>query len=218
MKKTTMLLTMLLIAAVTFAKDIKTVVVTTMPQMHCESCETKIKGNLRFEKGIKSVETNIDDQAVTIQYDADKTNEEAIMKAFGKFGYQASKKEAAQKECEKKECNGKHECSEKKECNGKHECSEKKECDGKHECSEKKECDKNADCDKKACGEKKECCGKCQKAEGEAKADCCKDKKECGKHECAEKKECNGKQECAGKCEKKCEGADKKCEGKCEKH
>jgi copper chaperone CopZ len=194
MKKTTMLLTMLLIAAVTFAKDIKTVVVTTMPQMHCESCETKIKGNLRFEKGIKSVETNIDDQAVTIQYDADKTNEEAIMKAFGKFGYQASKKEAAQKECEKKECNG------------------------KHECSEKKECDKNADCDKKACGEKKECCGKCQKAEGEAKADCCKDKKECGKHECAEKKECNGKQECAGKCEKKCEGADKKCEGKCEKH
>jgi copper chaperone CopZ len=194
MKKTTMLLTMLLIAAVTFAKDIKTVVVTTMPQMHCESCETKIKGNLRFEKGIKSVETNIDDQAVTIQYDADKTNEEAIMKAFGKFGYQASKKEAAQKECEKKEC------------------------DGKHECSEKKECDKNADCDKKACGEKKECCGKCQKAEGEAKADCCKDKKECGKHECAEKKECNGKQECAGKCEKKCEGADKKCEGKCEKH
>ncbi len=194
MKKTTMLLTMLLIAAVTFAKDIKTVVVTTMPQMHCESCETKIKGNLRFEKGIKSVETNIDDQAVTIQYDADKTNEEAIMKAFGKFGYQASKKEVAQKECEKKECNG------------------------KHECSEKKECDKNADCDKKACGEKKECCGKCQKAEGEAKADCCKDKKECGKHECAEKKECNGKQECAGKCEKKCEGADKKCEGKCEKH
>lgn len=195
MKKTTMLLTMLLIAAVTFAKDIKTVVVTTMPQMHCESCETKIKGNLRFEKGIKSVETNIDNQAVTIQYDADKTNEEAIMKAFGKFGYQASKKEAAQKECEKKEC------------------------DGKHECSEKKECDKNADCgNNKACGEKKECCGKCQKAEGEAKADCCKDKKECGKHECAEKKECNGKQECAGKCEKKCEGADKKCEGKCEKH
>ena len=190
MKKTTMLLTMLLIAAVTFAKDIKTVVVTTMPQMHCESCETKIKGNLRFEKGIKSVETNIDDQAVTIQYDADKTNEEAIMKAFGKFGYQASKKEAAQKECEKKECNG------------------------KHECSEKKECDKNADCgNNKACGEKKECCGKCQKAEGEAKAGCCKDKKECG----AQKK-CNGKQECAGKCEKKCEGADKKCEGKCEKH
>lgn len=201
MKKTTMLLTMLLIAAVTFAKDIKTVVVTTMPQMHCESCETKIKGNLRFEKGIKSVETNIDDQAVTIQYDADKTTEEAIMKAFGKFGYQASKKEAAQKECEKKECNGKHECSEKKECDKNADCGNNKAC------GEKKECGKNADCDNKACGEKKECSGKCQKAEGEAKADCCKDKKECG-----------AQKECCGKCEKKCEGADKKCEGKCEKH
>lgn len=99
MKKTTLLLTMLLMAAVTFAKDIKTVVFTTQPQMHCESCENKIKGNLRFEKGIKNIETNVDEQAVTIQYDADKTNEEAIMKAFGKIGYQATKKEAfAQKE------------------------------------------------------------------------------------------------------------------------
>ena len=89
MKKTTMLLTMLLIAAVTFAKDIKTVVVTTMPQMHCESCETKIKGNLRFEKGIKSVETNIDDQAVTIQYDADKTTIADIIKGFEKIKYEA---------------------------------------------------------------------------------------------------------------------------------
>ena len=195
MKKTTMLLTMLLIAAVTFAKDIKTVVVTTLPQMHCESCETKIKGNLRFEKGIKSVETNIDDQAVTIQYDADKTNEEAIMKAFGKFGYQASKKEASQKECDKKECAQKKECAgEMKGCAGHKECGEKKACGEKKDCckdkkecaGEMKECAGHKECgEKKACGEKKECCGKCQhKAEGAAKADCCKDKKEC-----AEKKQ-----------------------------
>lgn len=199
MKKSMMMLTMLLVACVTFAKDIKTVVLTTMPQMHCESCENKIKGNLRFEKGIKSVETNIDDQAVTIQYDADKTNEEAIMKAFGKFGYQASKKEAAQKECEKKECD-KKEC-EKKECAGEmkgcaghKECGEKKACGEKKDCckekkecaGEMKECAGHKECgEKKACGEKKECCGKCQhKAEGAAKADCCKDKKEC-----AEKKQ-----------------------------
>lgn len=129
MKKTTLLLTMLLIAAVTFAKDIKTVVFTTQPQMHCESCENKIKGNLRFEKGIKNIETNVDEQAVTIQYDADKTNEEAIMKAFGKIGYQATKKEAAKKECCGK-C--KAEGAEKAEC-----CKEKKECGEKKECSGK---------------------------------------------------------------------------------
>ena len=90
MKKTTMLLTMLLIAAVTFAKDIKTVVLTTMPQMHCESCETKIKGNLRFEKGVKQIECNIDEQRVTITYDADKTKPETIIQSFEKFGYKAT--------------------------------------------------------------------------------------------------------------------------------
>ena len=123
MKKSMMMLTMLLVACVTFAKDIKTVVLTTMPQMHCESCENKIKGNLRFEKGIKSVETNIDEQAVTVQYDADKTNEEKIMKAFGKFGYTASEKTADEKgtaTCEHKDC-GHKDCSENhKQCEGEH--------------------------------------------------------------------------------------------------
>ena len=71
------------------AKDIKTVVVTTQPQMHCENCEKKIKGNLRFEKGVKKIETNIKQQKVTITYDADKTKPEAIVKSFEKFGYKA---------------------------------------------------------------------------------------------------------------------------------
>ena len=39
----------LAIASVCFAKDIKTVVLTTNPQMHCENCEKKIKDNIRFE-------------------------------------------------------------------------------------------------------------------------------------------------------------------------
>lgn len=34
-----------------FGKDIKTVVFKTTPEMHCNNCETKIKNNLRFEKG-----------------------------------------------------------------------------------------------------------------------------------------------------------------------
>ncbi len=186
MKKTTMLLTMLLIAAVTFAKDIKTLVVTTLPEMHCESCETKIKGNLRFEKGIKSVETNIDAQAVTIQYDADKTNEENIIKAFGKFGYQASKKAAEQKaECDKKECAQKKEC-----CKDKKECGDKKECCGKCEGADKK-------CEKKCEGADKKCEKKC---EGAADKKCDK------KCEGADKK-------CEKKCEG---AADKKCDKKCE--
>lgn len=47
---------------------------TTSPQMHCENCENKIKGNLRFEKGVKKIVTDIDSQTVTVTYDADKTS------------------------------------------------------------------------------------------------------------------------------------------------
>jgi copper chaperone CopZ len=72
------------------AKDTKTLVVTTQPQMHCENCEKKIKGNLRFEKGVKKIETNIGKQQVTITYDADKTTTEQLIKSFEKFGYKAT--------------------------------------------------------------------------------------------------------------------------------
>ncbi len=38
MKKILVMFTMMMVAMVTFAKDIKTVVFTTTPQMHCEAC------------------------------------------------------------------------------------------------------------------------------------------------------------------------------------
>ena len=68
MKKILVMFTMMMVAMVTFAKDIKTVVFTTTPQMHCAACENKIKSNLRFEKGIKSIETSVPNQTVTVQY------------------------------------------------------------------------------------------------------------------------------------------------------
>lgn len=90
MKKIMTVMAMLVFAIGMFAKDIKTVVFTTLPQMHCENCENKIKGNLRFEKGIKEITTSVPDQKVTIQYDADKTTPENIIKGFAKIGYEAT--------------------------------------------------------------------------------------------------------------------------------
>ena len=81
--------TMMLVALLAAAKDIQTVVVTTTPQMHCENCENRIKNNLRFEKGIKKIETDVEKQTVTITYDADKTTVENILKGFEKFKYSA---------------------------------------------------------------------------------------------------------------------------------
>ena len=90
MKRIILLFTaMLLVTMASMAKDIQTVVVTTTPQMHCESCENRIKNNLRFEKGVKKIETNIEKQTVTITYDADKTTVEKLLKGFEKFNYTA---------------------------------------------------------------------------------------------------------------------------------
>ena len=104
MKKIFILSAMMLTAMVTLAKDIKTVVVTTNPEMHCESCEKKIKGNLRFEKGIKNIITDLKTKTVTIEYDADKTNIQNIIKGFKKIKYEAKevKKEAAKDKVESK--------------------------------------------------------------------------------------------------------------------
>ena len=96
MKKLFLLSALSLCALVASAKDIKTLVVTTTPQMHCEKCENKIKGNLRFEKGIKKIETNVAAQTVTIEYDADKTTADDLVKAFSKFGYQARELKAGE--------------------------------------------------------------------------------------------------------------------------
>ena len=93
MRKYLIMAVMIAASASLQAKDIKTFKVSTTPQMHCESCETKIKENLRFEKGIKKIETDIPSQTVTITYDADKTTEKALIDAFGKFGYKAKLKE-----------------------------------------------------------------------------------------------------------------------------
>lgn len=97
-------------AAACFAKDIKTVVLNTTPEMHCMNCENKIKSNIRFEKGVKEIETNLENKTVTVKYDADKTTVEKIVAGFGKIGYTAT---VACDEAEKAgSC-----CSEKKESN-----------------------------------------------------------------------------------------------------
>ena len=89
MKRIITALAMAVVASTAMAKTIKTVVVTTTPQMHCENCENKIKGNLRFEKGVKKIETDVERQTVTVTYDADKTTVEKLLEGFTKFGYTA---------------------------------------------------------------------------------------------------------------------------------
>ena len=87
--RTKVLVFALVLATAGYAKDIKTVVLTTNPQMHCENCEKKIKENIRFEKGVKSIKTNLEDKTVTIKYDAEKTSVPTIIEGFKKIKYEA---------------------------------------------------------------------------------------------------------------------------------
>ncbi len=88
--RTRVLFVVLALATVCFGKDIRTVVLTTLPEMHCANCEKKIKENIRFEKGVKSIKTDLKTKTVTIEYDADKTNVQNIIKGFKKIKYEAS--------------------------------------------------------------------------------------------------------------------------------
>jgi copper chaperone CopZ len=135
--RTKVLFLSLAVAAVCTAKDIKTVVLNTAPEMHCSSCENKIKSNLKFEKGIKDIQTDLTSKTVTIQYDADKTNVENIIAGFKKINYVAtvaddkSTAEAAPKAEKKGGCCGSGGCkcgSAKKEDQAEAKPAENKGC------------------------------------------------------------------------------------------
>lgn len=66
--------------------DLRVVVLTPTPAMHCDNCETTIKENMRFEKGVKKIETDRDRQTVTITYDSRKTDVATLQAAMKKIG------------------------------------------------------------------------------------------------------------------------------------
>lgn len=89
MKKNLILMAALIISSAAIAKNIKTAVFTTLPQMHCDNCEMKIKKNVRFVKGVKDIQTNVGEQTITITYDADKTSPTKIIDGFKRINYTA---------------------------------------------------------------------------------------------------------------------------------
>ena len=81
---------LIIIAAMLIAlggKELRVLTVTTTPEMHCQNCEKKIKENIRFEAGVKKIETNLEKQLVAITYDPSKTDSKKLTQAFAKIGY-----------------------------------------------------------------------------------------------------------------------------------
>ena len=66
--------------------------VTFNVHLHCENCVKKVQENIAFEKGVKDLHVCLDDQTVSLKYDAAKTNEETLKAAIEKLGYPVSGK------------------------------------------------------------------------------------------------------------------------------
>ena len=149
MKKLGMMMAAMMIAATGFAKDIKTAVFNTAPEMHCNSCENRIKEGLKFEKGVKDIKTDLETKTVTIEYDADKTNVENLVAAFAKIEYKATEAGKGAAAGEKK--------------GG---CCKKKAAEGTAAGEKKGGCCKKKAAEGTAAGEKKGGCCKKKAAEG----------------------------------------------------
>ena len=82
------------------AKDIR-VAVFKVEQMHCENCERKVVNNMKFEKGLKELSTEVKNRTVTITYDAEKTNVKKLQEGFKKINYEAEFVKETKKEDKK---------------------------------------------------------------------------------------------------------------------
>ncbi len=56
----------------------------------CHKCEAKIEDNMKYEKGVKFVDLNVDTKICVIKYRVDKTSPEKLKKALEKLGYEVS--------------------------------------------------------------------------------------------------------------------------------
>ncbi len=74
------------------AKKTETAVFTVAPVMTCQNCENKIKTNLRFEKGVKGIATDIKAGTISVTYNPAETSPEKLAAAFKKIGYTATVK------------------------------------------------------------------------------------------------------------------------------
>lgn len=123
----------LFLAAIAFITSVyaeqKTVCFTVNPPMQCRNCENKIKENIRFENGIKSVKPSAKDGIVEVTYDDNKTDVAKIEAGFEKIGYKASVVD-------------KSECKEGKKCHNGAKCQEGSKCGDKPQYHEESQCEK----------------------------------------------------------------------------
>ena len=56
-----------------------------MTDVDCETCAKKIDNSLPYQKGVKEVKVDVATRKVTVTYDATKSSDDALIKAFKKI-------------------------------------------------------------------------------------------------------------------------------------
>ena len=74
----------------------------------CGMCKETLESKLIYEKGVKSVDLNLDDMVLTVQYKPAKTDTETLKKAINDLGYDADDTKANPKKYDRL-----HECCKK---------------------------------------------------------------------------------------------------------
>lgn len=64
-------------------------VVKIQTNLDCDACKKKIENYMAFEKGVTSVSADVKTKVVTIEYRTRRTNEEKMVGAIEKLGYEA---------------------------------------------------------------------------------------------------------------------------------
>lgn len=90
LKKILMALAIILFTTSAFAqkqevKKVETVVFNV--EMDCQGCAKKIEKNMPFEKGVKNLKVDFDNQKVTLTYKTKSTSKEALKKAIEKLDF-----------------------------------------------------------------------------------------------------------------------------------
>jgi len=90
LKKATMAIAIILFSTAVFAekqdvKKVETVVFNV--EMDCQGCASKIKKNMPFEKGVKDLKVDFDNQKVTLTYKTKATTKENLKKALEKLDF-----------------------------------------------------------------------------------------------------------------------------------
>jgi copper chaperone CopZ len=89
MKRTGILLWLMLLSVGLYATDGKFETIKIKTSSQCDMCKERIEEALAFEKGVKKAELDVETQICTVTYKTKKTTPEKIRKAISKVGYDA---------------------------------------------------------------------------------------------------------------------------------